>query len=53
MNIWDILILIMVAGLIYLAARLAGARKKKGGCGCGCANCPKRNDCNSKVHPAG
>ena len=49
MNIWDILIIVLVAGLILLALKLAMGRKAKGGCCCGCASCPKRNDCNSKL----
>ena len=51
MNIWDVLIIILVAGLILFALKLARGRKAKGGCGCGCSDCPRRNDCSSKTHP--
>ena len=51
MNIWDILIIVIVAGIILLAFKLAKGRKSKGGCGCGCADCPQRKDCNSKKLP--
>ena len=44
MNIWDILIIAAVAGLLILAFRLARGRKKKGGCGCGCEGCTKSCD---------
>ena len=40
MNIWDIVVIIVVAAVLILAFRLyAGVRKKGSGCGCGCADC--------------
>ena len=44
MNIWDYLIIITVASLLFLAIRLAKARKGKGGCCGDCANCPRKKD---------
>ena len=42
MNIWDILILLLVAGAV-LAAALVMRGKKGGRCSCGCSGCAK--DC--------
>ena len=43
MNIWDILILLILAGIIALALRALRGKKRSGGCSCGCAGCAK--DC--------
>ena len=43
MNVWDILILLLVAGLIGLA--LWQLRSRKGGCSCGCAACETKKSC--------
>ena len=42
MNIWDILILVLIAGAVVLALRRIFTRKKQGCAGCceGCAGCP-------------
>ena len=53
MNIWDVLIIILVAGLILFALKLARGRKAKGGCGCGCSDCPQKKSCPSRNNPAG
>jgi len=37
MNIWDILILLVVAGMVFLALR--AIRGRKGGCSCGSSEC--------------
>ena len=48
MNAWDILILLAVAGALFLAvrgmrrARRSGKRCGTCGCGCGCAECAAR-----------
>lgn len=41
MNIWDVVIFIIVAGLVSLAVwrMIRNRRQGKGGCSCGCANC--------------
>ena len=42
MNVLDILLTVLLAGLMYLAFRLTRVQRKKGGClGCGgnCAGC--------------
>lgn len=41
MNIWDLLILALVAGGIALAVRTLRGKKSAGGCSCGCAGCTK------------
>ena len=43
MNIWDLLILALVAGGITLAVRTLRGKKGAGRCSCGCAGCTK--DC--------
>ena len=43
MNFWDILILLIVAGVIVLALRVMRGKGKTGGCSCGCSGCAK--DC--------
>ncbi|MBR0268054.1 MAG: FeoB-associated Cys-rich membrane protein [Clostridia bacterium] len=43
MNIWDILILALIAGAVILAIRVWSGKNKKGGCSCGCGGCTK--DC--------
>ena len=43
MNIWDILILLILAGIIALALRALRGKKRSGGCSCGCGGCAK--DC--------
>jgi len=39
MNIWDILILVLIAGLVIWALLRARKRKKAGRCACGCEGC--------------
>ena len=44
MNVWDLLILLAVAGMVLLAVRAirkggAGSCHKGAGCGCGCEGC--------------
>ncbi len=49
MNVWDVLILLAVAALIFLAVR--AIRGGRAGCSCGgscsggCGGCPKRGSC--------
>ena len=43
MNFWDILILLILAGVIVLALRTLRGKGKTGGCSCGCSGCGK--DC--------
>lgn len=52
MNIWDVLILLCVAGIVLLALTVLRKTRKRGGCtacgnncGCGCEKCKsmKRN----------
>ena len=43
MNFWDILILLILAGVIVLALRTLRGKGKTGGCSCGCGGCAK--DC--------
>ena len=45
MNVWDVLILLAVAGMIALAVRAIRGGKKRGGCGCGCEGCTKSCAC--------
>ena len=40
MNIWDILILLLIAGAVALALHFLRG-KKRGGCSCGCGGCTK------------
>ena len=44
MNIWDILIIAVVALIVGLAVRSI-VLKKGGTCSCGCADCPSRSCC--------
>ncbi|MBQ9408694.1 MAG: FeoB-associated Cys-rich membrane protein [Clostridia bacterium] len=46
MNVWDILILVCIAGIVLLALRVMRKTRKSGGCsacgnscGCGCEKC--------------
>ena len=39
MNLWDILILALVAAALGLALRRLLPRRHTGGCGCGCEGC--------------
>ena len=43
MNVFDILILAIVAGALFFAVRKLW--KNKGTCGCGCADCPHKINC--------
>ena len=46
MNVFDIIICILIAAAVILAVRRLS--KNKGGCGCGCPDCPHKNSCNKK-----
>ncbi|MBR3742806.1 MAG: FeoB-associated Cys-rich membrane protein [Clostridia bacterium] len=46
MNIWDILIMLAVAGAVVLGIRRM-RRRKAGGCGCGCG-CDGCHGCGRK-----
>ena len=39
MNIWDILIIVLLAAVVVFAAVRIVKNRKKGKCSCGCANC--------------
>lgn len=41
MNVWDILLLGILAVALILAARRVAKARKSGGCGCGCAGCTR------------
>jgi hypothetical protein len=41
MNLWDILILLAVGALVFLAARQIRRNHRSGGCGCGCEGCKR------------
>ena len=41
MNLFDWLIVIVIGAAVLLAVR--SLRKKKGGCSCGCADCPNKS----------
>ena len=43
MNLWDILILLILAGGIALALHVMRGKGRTGGCSCGCSGCAK--DC--------
>ena len=47
MNLWDILLLAVIALAVFFAIRRL--RKNKGTCGCGCADCPSRTVKHSKI----
>lgn len=47
MNIWDILIIAVIALIAGLAIR-STCRKKGGSCNCGCSNCPSRSSCHKE-----
>ena len=47
MNIWDILIIVLVASAVLLAVirvRKGKSRCCERGCGCGCENCGKKTN---------
>ncbi len=50
MNVFDILLIILIAAVFCLAVRASVKRRKSGGCGCGCggscAGC--RENCDSR-----
>lgn len=46
MKLSDLILLALVALLAMLALR--AVRRKKGGCGCGCADCPHAGACRRK-----
>jgi hypothetical protein len=41
MNIWDILILALIAAAVFIAARTWRKKSARGGCSCGCSECTK------------
>ena len=41
MNVWDIVILAVVAAALFLAVRKVRRNRRTGGCGCGCEGCSK------------
>ena len=43
MNLWDILILLILAGAVTLAVHFMRGKGRTGGCSCGCSGCTK--DC--------
>ena len=46
MNLWDILILLAVAGLVYLAVRAMRSGKSRCSCGCdSCTLCADKQSC--------
>lgn len=54
MGVSDILILLALACVLYLAVRSV-IRRKKSGCGCGCEGCPgcaKRDGKTAREHPS-
>ncbi len=44
MNIWDILIIVIIAGAVFAALK----KRRKGSCSCGCADCPSAGFCGKK-----
>jgi len=42
MNIWDILILALLAAAVGLALKTLRGRKNSGGCACGCEGCTRQ-----------
>lgn len=49
MNVWDIVILAVIAAAVGLAVRKI--RKNKGGCSCGCSGCRKSEACENRAKP--
>ena len=45
MNVWDIVILALVAAALFFAVRKVRKNRRTGGCGCGCAGCTKSAQC--------
>ena len=43
MNLWDILILLVLAGCVAAALQILRGKKRTGKCSCGCGGCTK--DC--------
>ncbi len=43
MNLWDILIVALLAAAVVLS--VLRLRRKHGGCSCGCESCAERNNC--------
>ena len=43
MNIYDILLIVILAAIIISALVFTIRRKKQGGCSCGCAGCDGQN----------
>ena len=39
MNLWDVLILVLVAAAVFLAWKTLRGKTKSGGCSCGCGGC--------------
>ena len=50
MNIWDILLVILLAVILIAALTFSIRKRKQGGCGCGCAGCDGTN-CPSSRRP--
>ncbi|MBR5387512.1 MAG: FeoB-associated Cys-rich membrane protein [Clostridiales bacterium] len=48
MNIWDCIILAIVAGGVVLAVISIVRSKKKGGCHGSCSSCPYGDSCTTK-----
>ena len=46
MNLWDILIIAVIAGITMLALKAMNGKGKSGGCSCGCGGCSK--DCSMR-----
>ena len=44
-NWGNILVLAVVAAVVAVAVRNVYKRKKAGGCGCGCSDCPSKGMC--------
>ena len=39
MNPFDILLIVLLAGVVLLAVRRLYRKRRQGGCGCGCSGC--------------
>lgn len=50
-NLWDIIILIIIAIVLTLAFLQTRKNAKKGGCSCGCQNCS--SSCNQRKSSLG